>query len=53
MRFYSKLKINLLSIIISIIICFFIFSYIPQFFKVTKSYIYYKNQPDLEKEYEE
>lgn len=53
MKFYSRLKVNLLSIIISIIIYIFVFIYIPQFFIVTKSYIYYKSQPNLEKEYEE
>ena len=53
MKFYSKLQINFISLIISIIIYLFIVIYIPRLIKVSKSYIYYKNQPNLVKEYEE
>lgn len=53
MKFYSKLEINVISILISIIICLFIFEYIPQLYQETKAYIYYKMQPELVKEYEE
>lgn len=53
MKFYSKLEINVISILISIIICLFIFEYIPKLYQETKVYIYYKMQPNLVKEYEE
>ena len=53
MKFYSSLKINLVSIIISIIIYIFFMKYIPQLYKVVSSYLYYKNQPNLTQEYEE
>lgn len=53
MKFYSKLEINIISILISVIICFFIFEYIPKLYQETKAYIYYKMQPNLLKEYEE
>ncbi len=53
MNCYSKFKINLISFIISIFIFIFIFIYIPQLYKVGSNYWYYKNQPNLTKEYEE
>ena len=53
MRFYSRLQINVISIIISIIIYIFIIKYIPQLYKVGKAYIYFKRQPSIVKEYEE
>ena len=53
MKFYSKLQINLISIAISIIIYLFIMEYIPQLYKVGSTYLYYKIQPNLTKEYEE
>lgn len=53
MKFYSKLEVNIISILISAIICLFIFEYIPKLYQETKVYIYYKMQPNLAKEYEE
>lgn len=53
MKFYSSIKINLVSIIVSIIIYIFLMEYIPQLYKVVSSYLYYKNQPNLTQEYEE
>ena len=53
MKIYSKLKINLISIIVSTIICFFIMEYIPKIYNVSKTYFYYKSQPDLIEEYEQ
>ena len=53
MKFYSRLKVNLVSVILSIIIYLIITAYIPQLYKVSKSYLYYKNQPNLIQEYEE
>ena len=53
MNFYSRLQINLISIIISIIIYFILIKYIPQLYTVTSSYLYYKSQPQLTQEYEE
>ena len=53
LKIYSKLKINLMSFFISIIIYIFVFNYIPQLLKTTKLYIYYKTQPNIEEEYEE
>ena len=53
MKFYSSLKINFISIIISIIVYIFIVIYIPQLYKVGKTYLYFKNQPNIIKEYEE
>ncbi len=53
MKFYSRLQINIISIIISIIIYIFFIKYIPQLYKVGKSYIYFKSQPNIVKEYED
>ena len=53
MKFYSSLKINLVSIIVSIIIYIFLMEYIPQLYKVAHAYLYYKTQPNLIQEYEE
>lgn len=53
MKIYSKTKINILSLIITIIIYFFITIYIPKLYKTTKAYFYYKNQPNINLEYEE
>ena len=53
MKFYSKLQINILSLIISVIIYVFVMIYIPKLISVSKSYIYYKSQPNLVKEYED
>lgn len=53
MKFYSRLQINLISIMISIIVYLFLMKYIPQLCKVGSSYLYYKNQPKLTQEYEE
>lgn len=53
MKFYSRLQINLISIMISIIVYLFLIKYIPQLYKVVSSYLYYKNQPNLTQEYDE
>ena len=53
MKFYSSLKINFISIIISIIIYLFAILYIPQLYKVGKTYIYFKSQPNIIREYED
>ena len=53
MKFYSRLQTNVISIIISVIIYFFLIKYIPQLYKVGKAYIYFKSQPDIVKEYED
>lgn len=53
MKFYSSLKINVLSFFITIFIYIFITLYIPKVYKVISSYVYYKSQPNLIQEYEE
>ena len=53
MKIYSRLQINFISIIISIIIYIFFINYIPQLYKVGKAYIYFKSQPNIVKEYED
>lgn len=53
MKFYSRLQINLISIIISTVIYLILIKYIPQLYKVGTSYLYYKSQPNLIQEYEE
>lgn len=53
MKFYSNLKVNVLSLIITILIYIFLVNYIPQVFKVGREYFYYKFQPNIIKEYEE
>ena len=53
MKFYSSLKVNVVSLIITILIYIFFFIYIPQVFKVGREYFYYKFQPNITKEYEE
>ena len=53
MKIYSNLKINFISIIISIIIYFFIIYYIPKLYTTIKSFFYFKSQPNITKEYEE
>ena len=42
MRIYSNLKINY----------FLLIEYIPKLYDVSKTYFYYKSQPDLTQEYE-
>ena len=53
MKIYSKLKINLVSMIVTIIIYFFCTTYFSQIYKVAYAYFYYKSQPNLTREYEE
>lgn len=53
MKFYSSLKINIISFIITIIIYIFLIYYIPQVYKVGREYFYYKFQPNITKEYED
>ncbi len=53
MKFYSRLQINLISILIAIIIYFFIMKYIPQLYKVLNTYFYYQSQLNLVQDYEE
>ncbi len=53
MKIYSKLQINLFSVLVSIIIYFFLVIYIPKVLKTISHYIYYKQQPNLIVEYEE
>lgn len=53
MNFYSNKQINFVSIIISIIIFFFLTIYIPNLYNTIKEYIYFKIQPTNMQEYEE
>ena len=53
MKIYSRFQINFISILISIIIYIFVIKYIPQLYKLGKSYIYFKSQPNIVKEYED
>lgn len=52
MKVYSKLQISFISVIISIIIYIFFIEYLPKLYKVGKTYIYYKSQPNIIQEYE-
>lgn len=53
MKVYSRLQINIISVLIAMIIYFLVIKYIPQLYKFTKEYFYYKTQPNLIQEYEE
>lgn len=51
MNFFSNKQINLLSILITAFIYFFLVFYIPQCHYQIKSYFYYKSQPENLAEY--
>ncbi len=53
MKIYSKIQINGVSIIMSIIVYLLIMEYVPQLYRVGKSYMYFKSQPNIVKEYED
>lgn len=45
MNFYSNKSINIISLLITIVIYFFLTLYIPKAYITIKEYIYYKSQP--------
>lgn len=45
MNLYSNKSINFISIIITIIVYFFLTLYIPKLYITMKGYVYYKSQP--------
>ena len=53
MKFYSKVSLNIISLFFTILIYIFLVNYVPKLYKVGMSYLYYKSQPNIVKEYED
>ena len=52
MKIYSKVQINLVTFMITILIYLFITIYIPKCYQTIREYFYYHLQPNIEEEYD-